>query len=147
MAVKTSICFRMKTWRGFKCSSSSSCANNSREECSCCDCNETDCGGAIEGLTSVVKEMGFEESFDIVRAFLAGLVVIEDGSGVHLLPELVELEPHETSLALPTETTDNLLEDFSLIGIMSSFSNPSFHDNKDSVLDEERLLLPIDTGT
>mmetsp|Transcript_9109 Transcript_9109/g.18915 ORF Transcript_9109/g.18915 Transcript_9109/m.18915 type:complete len:120 (-) Transcript_9109:83-442(-) len=97
VAVKTSICFRTKTWRGLRCSSSSSRANSSREE---------SCGLVVfeESVAQVVVGLE-EEHVDIVRGFLAGLVlVVTDGA-----------DSGEALIALSAEVTDTDLGEGKLI--------------------------------
>ena len=48
--------------------------------CCCHSGDETVCGDPAEETTSVA--VGFVDSIDILRGFLAGLDVIDDGTGV-----------------------------------------------------------------
>lgn len=50
----------------------------------------------MEELSSVVKWSGFVYSFDIVRGFLAGLVMIRDGTCEDLFPDFEEQERGES---------------------------------------------------
>lgn len=68
-----------------------------------------------EEMSLVVKSAGFVYSFDMVRGFLAGLVMIKDDNGEDLFPNLLELERGESSLASSAEITDDLMEDFFLV--------------------------------
>lgn len=130
-------------------------------------------GGPVDELPSTSIQITFEYSFDTVRAFLTGLVVIKDGNGEELFPNSAELELGETSFSSAEEASDDRWEDISLVledarvsnsllllfseyedvilaDNMSSISisDPSFDDNEHSVLlEEEWLALPIDTGT